>query len=244
MAFDWTSYNADGTLTDKSGNGYNANWYGNLTNSSSALQFDGTSSYIAFDIDANQMYQSWKWTVDTYGIINDVDNVSPYGQAIAYNNTDGGTSSPEWLFNTQTSGSTTPNLSTWNALVNTKNTPITASLTLPHQFTYIGRQSGSANYSEVTLSMDTNPLSGSGQGFNVVPGRGFNGNGGFPGAASSSSLQYFGGPQITTSTPFGPIIWNPLSGSIQYILYYNRDLTQAEIQQNNTFYLCNKTITS
>jgi hypothetical protein len=64
-AFDWTSYNADGTLTDKSGNGYNANWYGNLTTSSNALQFDGTSSYIEFDIDANSMYQTWKWTVDT-----------------------------------------------------------------------------------------------------------------------------------------------------------------------------------
>jgi hypothetical protein len=129
-------------------------------------------------------------------------------------------------------------------LVNTKNTPITASLTLPHQFTYIGRQSASANYSEVTLSMDTNPLSGSGQGFNVVPGRGFNGNGGFPGAASSSSLQYFGGPQITTSTPFGPIVWNALSGSIQYILYYNRDLTEAEIEQNNKFYYCNNPIST
>jgi len=242
MAFDWTSYNADGTLTDKSGNGYNANWYGNLTNSSSALQFDGTSSYIAFDIDANQMYQSWKWTVDTYGIINDVNNISQYGSLIAMNNTDSSTTPPEWSFAIQTSGSTAPDLITYNALVTTKDAPITASLTLPHQFTYIGRQSASANYSEVTLSMDTNPLSGSGQGFNVIAGRSFNGNSGFPGAATSSSLQFFGGPQTTYVSPFGPIVWNPLSGSIQYILYYNRDLTEAEIEQNNKFYYCNNPI--
>jgi hypothetical protein len=116
-------------------------------------------------------------------------------------------------------------------------------LTLPHQFTYIGRQSASANYSEVTLSMNTNPLSGSGAGTNTVPGRAFNGNGSFPGAASSSSLQYFGGPQINYRTPFGPIVWNSLSGSIQYILYYNRDLTKAELEQNNKFYLRNNPIT-
>ena len=242
-AFDWTSYNADGTLTDKSGNGYNANWYGNFTTSSNALQFDGTSSYIEFDIDANSMYQSWKWTIDTYGTINDVNNTTQYGSIIAINNT-GGSDIPEWSFVLQTSGSSVPDLSTWNALVNTKDAPITASLTLPHQFTYIGRQSASANLSEVTLSMDTNTLSGSGQGVNIIPGRAFNGNGGFPGAASSSSLQYFGGPQTTYVSPFGPITWNALSGSIQYILYYNRDLTQAEIEQNNNFYLCNNPISA
>jgi len=244
FAFDWTSFNSNGTLTDKSENNFGANWYGNLTKASNALQFDGTSSYIEFNIDANEMYQSWKWTVDTYGVINDIDNTTEYGRLIAYNNTNGATTFPEWQFSIQTSGSTTPDLISWNALITTKDAPITASLTLPHQFTYIGRQSGSGGLSEVTLSMDTNPLSGSGTGTNIVPGRTFNGNGSFPGAASSSSLQYFGGPEITYTPPFGaPFVSNPLSGSIQYILYYNRDLTQAELEQNNKFYLVNNPIT-
>ena len=186
------------------------------------------------------MYHSLKWTVDTYGVINDIDERTQYGSLISYNFTSGVT--PAWSFVIQTSGSTTPDLSTWNALVNTKDAPITASLTLPHQFTYVGRQSASANYSEVTLSMDANPLSGSGAGTQTVPGRSFNGNSAFPGAASSSSLQYFGGPEVNYSSPFGLITWNPLSGSIQYILYYNRDLTDAEIRQNNRFYLLNRPI--
>ena len=238
FAFDYTSYRVGGTLEDKSGNGYSASYYGNLITSSNALQFDGTSSYIEFNTNANSMYQSWKYTIDTYGKINDVNNISEYGQLIAFNGSSGSAvNNPVWSFSMQTSGSTTPDLRAVNALVFTKDCPITASLTLPHQFTYIGRQSASANYSEVTLSMDTNPLSGSGQGFNVVPGRAFNGNGQFPGAITSSSVQLFGGPERTYSSPFGPITWNPLSGSIEYILYYNRDLTQAEIEQNNTFYL-------
>lgn len=243
MAFDWTSFNQNGTLTDKSGNGYNANWSGSLTTSSNALEFDGTSSYIAFDINANSMYNSWKWTIDTYGIINDVDNASTFGSLIAYNFTDGST--PAWSFAIQTSGSTTPDLITYNNLVVTKDAPIITSLTLPHQFTYIGREKNlfGSPESEISLSMDTNHLSGSGSGRNIVLTRSFNGTQESPGT-SSFSLQKFGGPGLTYESPFGPITWNALSGSIQYILYYNRDLTQAEVEQNNKFYYCNNPITS
>jgi len=234
FAFDWTSFNGDGTLTDRSVNNYDATYSGSLTVSNSNLQFDGTSSYISFDINANAMYNSWKWTVDTYGVINDIDTVTQYGQFIAYNGTSG---VPPWSFAVQTSGSTTPDLIAYNSLVTTKDAPITASLTIPHQWTSIGRQSSNAIYpilSEVTLSLDTNLLSGSGTGYNPFQGRSFNGNGTL---ITTSSLQYFGGPEFTYNSPFGPITFNVLSGSIKYITYYNRDLTDTEITQNNEFYL-------
>jgi hypothetical protein len=245
FAYDWTSFNSGGTLTDKSGNNYSGSWYGNLITSSKALQFDGTSSYIEFDTNANTMYQSWKWTIDTYGTIYDIDNSSPQGRLIAFNGTSGSlVNAPVWSFSIQTSGSGTPDLIAYHALITTKDTPITASLASPHQFSYIGRQSGSANYSEVTMSIDSSPLSGSGGGTNTQPGRAFNGNGvtSGGGAITSSSVQLFGGPERIYTSPFGPITWNALSGSIKYILYYNRDLTEAELQQNNSFYLTNQPI--
>jgi hypothetical protein len=244
-AFDWTSFRGDGTLNDKSANAYDANYFGNLITSSNALQFDGTSSYIEFDTDANADYQSWKWTIDTYGTINDVDNISQYGQLIAFNGSPSNlVNAPVWSFSMQTSGSTTPDLIAYHALVTTKDTPITASLTTPHQFTYIGRQSGSGGLSEVTMSIDTNPLSGSGSGLNDRIARAFNGNGITfgEGAATSSSIQLFGGPERTYISPFGPFTWNALSGSMKYILYYNRDLSDAELQQNNLFYLAGNPI--
>ena len=236
-AFDWTSFRGDGTLNDKSVNGYDATYFGNLTTSSNALQFDGTSSYIAFDINANTMYQSWKWTVDTYGTIHDISDSFANGQLIAYNNTNPTPNFPEWAFLVQTSGSGNNDLAAWNQLVNTFDSPVTASLSVPHQWTYLGRESGSG-VSAISLSVDTNPLTlATGTGFNPWPSRAFNGNGvGLPGAISSASLQFFGGPEITYTSPFGPIQWDALSGSIKYILYYNRDLSDAELIQNNTFF--------
>ena len=239
FAFDWTSFNGDGTLTDRSVNNYDATYSGSLTVSNSNLQFDGTSSYISFNINANAMYNSWEWTVDTYGVINDIDTVTQYGQFIAYNSTPLNTV-PAWSFGIQTSGSTTADLRFLNALVTTKDAPITASLTIPHQFTSIGRQGSNTLYpilSEVTLSMDTNILSGSGTGYNPFIGRSFNGQNTIPGVETTGSLQYFGGPEFTYNSPFGPITFNVLSGSIKYIAYYNRDLTDTEITQNNEFYL-------
>ena len=243
-AFDWTSFNGDGTLTDRSSNGYNATYSGSLTVSNSNLQFDGTSSYIQMSDNAKSgAYNSWQWTIDTYGSLypQTITTGSDYGRIIAANlGPDGGIEAnwdypliddtPWWQFGLFKSGSNAPELTMWNELTNARNT-VTASLN-SSQFTYLGVSSSAG--STISTWYDANQL----------PTTKFNGTiiRTFDISLTNqynltSSIQTFGGPRVNETTPFGRIDWLPLSASIKYIAYYNRPLTNTELAQNNEFYL-------
>jgi hypothetical protein len=272
MAYDWTSFNSNGTLTDRSSNGITANWYGNLTTSSNALQFDGTSSFITFPTaSVNPLAQTWEWTVDTYADLVYVDNniTEPTGGWVSniiaanYGNnlTIGSTSSldlPVWSWGIYSasvgiSSDTNFMLRSWNQLVRTTEYNYTASAATYNQYSYLGQyQSQSANpnnTSFVTQSVNANYLlNQSGSGLNTVIWRGFNANGNIISPPFDTNGQLvFGGPlAFKDYRPSVPAYFkfNHISGSVQYILYYDRPLSEAELEQNNKFYLCNNPIST
>ena len=244
-AFDWTSFNGDGTLTDRSSNGYNATYSGSLTVSGSNLQFDGVTSYIQMSDNAKSgAYNSWQWTIDTYGSLypQTITTGSDYGRIIAGNlGPTAGTPSaswgypttniqPYWQFGLYKSGSNSPELTMWNALTNARNT-VTSSLN-SSQFTYLGVSSSAGSTISTYYNTDNLPTTKSNntiiRSFDAGRTNQFN---------LTSSIQTFGGPRIDYSSPFGRIDVLPLSASIKYITYYDRTLTDIELAQNNEFYL-------
>jgi hypothetical protein len=269
MAYDWTSFNSNGTLTDRSSNGITANWYGNLTTSSNALQFDGTSSFITFPIaSVNPLVNQWNWTIDTYADLVYVDNqnTEPTGgwvmNVIAgnYGNnlTIGATSSvepPVWswgIYSSSVSQSSDNNfmLRVNGQLITDNAYNVTASLSTFNQYSYLGKEINTASIFGGTGSFTTQSfnsdyvLNQQGDGLQNLFYRSFTGNG--------QTTTYNTNGQLTFGGPFArrdyrPAVnaffkWNHISGSVQYILYYNRPLSEAELEQNNKFYLCNNPI--
>jgi hypothetical protein len=249
-AFDWTSFNGDGTLTDRSSNGFNATYSGSLTVSASSLQFDGVTSYIQMaDSAKSGAYHSWEWTVDTFGsLYTQPFTTSSYNGNIIVGNLSpkAGTPSgrwiypspapqPYWQFGLYQSGSNSPQLTMWNDLTNQRNN-VTASLN-SSQFTYSGVSSSAGSTISTyynTQQLPTTKLNVSiARAFDIAYTNEYN---------ITSSIQTFGGPGTIYNSPFGRIDFLPLSGSIKYIAYYNRPLTQTELNQNNQFYLTGNAI--
>ena len=274
MAYDWTSFNQDGTLTDRSSNGITANWYGNLITSSNALQFDGTSSFITFPTaSVNPLTNQWNWTIDTYSDLVYVDNQAtiPSGtlgpgwlmNVIAANYGNdlpiGATSStdvPVWswgIYSSSVSQSSDNNfmLRVNGQLVTDNAYNVTASLATFNQYSYLGKEINTASIFGGTGSFTTQSFNSDyvvnqqGDGLQNIFYRSFTSNGETTTYNTNGQL-VFGGP--FASRTYGGSIqatfrWNPISGSVQYILYYNRPLSEAELEQNNKFYLCNNPIT-
>jgi hypothetical protein len=251
-AFDWTSFNGDGTLTDRSSNAFNATYSGSLTVSASSLQFDGVTSYIQMaDSAKSGAYHSWEWTVDTFGsLYTQPFTTSSYnGNIIAGNlGPKGGTPSgswnypfvtaqPYWQFGLYQSGSNSPQLTMYNDLTNQRNS-VTASLN-SSQFTYLGVSGSGGSGSTISTYYNTQQLPTTKS--NLLVTRVFD-IGNTNEFNLTSSIQTFGGPRVNYTSPFGEIDFLPLSGSIKYIAYYNRPLTQAELNQNNQFYLTGNAI--
>ena len=271
MAYDWTSFNSDGTLTDKSGNNITANWYGNLTTSSNALQFDGTSSFITFPTaSANPLTNQCNWTIDTYADLVYVDNqnTEPTGAtwvmnviAANYGNdlTIGSTSSldvPVWswgMYSSSVSQSSDNNfrLRVNGQLIVDNAYNITASLATYNQYSYLGTEANTASIFGGTGSFTTQSFNSDyvvnqqGDGIQNIFYRSFTANGEAVTYNTNGQL-VFGGPKAFRDyRPSVPAYfkWNHISGGVQYILYYDRPLSEAELEQNYKFYGCNNPIT-
>jgi hypothetical protein len=268
MAYDWTSFNSNGTLTDRSSNGITANWYGNLITSSNALQFDGTSSFITFPTaSVNSLANQWNWTIDTYADLVYVDNqnTEPTGgwvmNVIAGNYGDGFTigsthlDTPVWswgMYSSSVSQSSDNNfrLRVNGQLIVDNAYNITASLATYNQYSYLGKEINTASIFGGTGSFTTQSFNSEyvvnqqGDGLQNLFYRSFTANGQTTTYNTNGQL-VFGGPLATRTYSSIPAFfkWNPISGSVQYILYYNRPLSEAELEQNNKFYLCNNPIT-
>lgn len=236
FAFDWTSFNGNGTLTDRSINNRNATYSGSLSVSSSALYFDGKSAIF---FQSGSYYKPWQWTVQSYG------DYYPYTSSAGVNAPTGAVSyawnqiataitSPlqtdaTWNFIIQVSGSS--NYLWWQAAkigaVDPQKNIITGSLTNV-SLTATGTQkiSGSNTGSEIRTYYNDSELPK--WYFDALPTRNFN----------NEPSQSFGVYSYNDGT-IVDYYWNALSGSVKYILYYDRPLTPSEITQNNTFFKSN-----
>lgn len=238
FAFDWTSFNENGTLTDRSINNRNATYSGSLSVSSSALYFDGKSAVF---FQTGSYYKPWEWTVQSYG------DYYPYTSSAGVNAPTGALSygwnqiataistplqtDATWNFIIQVSGSS--NYLWWQTArigaVDPQKNIITGSLNnVSLAATGTQRIISNNTGSEIRTYYNNSELPKSY--FDSLPTRNF----------SNEPNQYFG----VYSFNDGVIdyYWNALSGSMKYILYYDRPLSPAEITQNNNFFKLNEPI--
>jgi hypothetical protein len=264
VAYDWTSYNTNGTLSDRSSNGIPATYYGNLVTSSNALQFDGTSSFFILPTASfNPLANSWSWTIDTYGDLVYVANTETassgpavgwvsniiaanYGNDLQNISLSGSTDTPVWSWGivsatTGSSSDTNFRLRGWNQLTTTVEYDYTASGAGFNQYSYLGQyRSQSVNPTDtsfVTQSVNSDYLiNQNGSGTNTTVWRTYKASGEIFGPYDNGQL-VFGGPWADRT--YGSVArfrWNPISGSFKYIAYYNRPLSEAELATNNCFY--------
>jgi len=232
FAYDTYGYtNGSNVLVDKSGYGRNASITGSLNIVSGvAMQFTGDrSTWLQLPSQTSpEIYPAWQWTTQTNLSIPDTLPSSSFMSMAR-----GGGS---WRWCIDPSGSTTlPNTLRWlSNLADTSTNVITSSITNT-TLTATGTEiyppiifNATGSLVKEYFNNDLLPISGT----NDIFLRNFN-----YGASDMTFGKY-------ENVSIGPVSidFEALTANVRYILYYNRPLTSAEIEQNVEFFQCGKAI--